>query len=311
VTGARLPSRLRSLDRPWTRVALVALVAAAALAGFLAVLLPHGSAPPVALLEKPLTVKRALSTTAALFGDQLTAEVDVYSDDRTVDPASVHVRTDFRPYSPISTRIDRTQQGGVSLLRTRIVLECTTRPCLPPQTVGTPVRFAPLTVTYRANGRDARLAVPWEPFQLLSRLPTDASANVGVIDTAPSLQAGFPRSPALLRGALIAVATILGLAGAALVVTALWPSRLLTRRRRPLSPLEQSLLEVESTARSEDEERRRHALDRLATRLAELPSPSLEARTRSLAWGQESPEAQTIASLTDEVRASVNGGGRR
>ena len=292
-------------------MALVALVGAAALAALLAVLLSHRSATTVAPLERPVTVKRALSTTAALFGDQVTAEVDVYSDDRTVDPASVHVRSDFRPYSPVSTRVDRAQQGGVSLLRTRIVLECTTRRCLPPPTHGAVVRFAPLLVTYRAKERDKSLAVPWEPFELLSRLPNDASANVGVIDTAPPLESGFPRSPAPLRGVLIGVAAILGLAGAALVVSALWPSRLLARRRRPLSPLEQSLLDVESTARSEDEERRRHALDRLATRLAELPAPSLEARTRSLAWGEESPGAQTMAHLTEDVRASLNGGGRR
>jgi len=301
----------RSRLRPAMRGTALALVAPVVLAGFLVAFLVAWSHTTSALLERPVTVKRALSTTAALFGDRVEAEVDVYTDDRTVDPGSVRVRTDFTPYRAVTTRVDRTSHAGLSLLRTRIVLTCLTQACLPPRTGGRVLHFAPLAVSYRASAKSASVEVPWGPLQVLSRLPADPAANVGVVDTAPALDPSFPRSPALLRGALIGAAALLGLAGAALVVTGLWPSNLPGRRRRPISPLEQSLLEVETAAQREDEPRRRHALDQLATRLAELPSPSLEARTRSLAWGPDTPEPQAITHLTDEVRASVNGGSRR
>lgn len=289
----------------------LAAIAALVLAGLLAVFLSSTSRHGAALLERPVTVKRALSTTAALFGDRVEAEVDVYTDDRAVDPGSVQVHSDFAPYRALTTQVDRSRQSGLSLLRTRIVLSCLTRECLPSRTGGRVVRFAPLTVTYLQRGTSRALEVPWGPLQVVSRLPDDATANVGVIDTAPPLDSGFDHSPGLVRGILLGTAAVLGLAGAALVVTGVWPSPFAARRRRPLSPLEQSLLEVETAAQADDATQRRRALDGLATRLGELPSPSLEARTRSLAWGAANPEPQTIARLTDDVRASVNGGSRR
>ena len=304
-------SRLRRLDRPAVRWAALAMVAALVLAGLLAVFLPSTPQHDAALLERPVTVKRALSTTAALFGDRVDAEVDVYTDDRVVDPASVRVRTGFAPYRAIAKRVERSGQDGLSLLRTRVTLDCLTRECLPPRRAGRAVRFAPLTVTYTQGGRQRSLEVPWGPLQVLSRLPDDATANVGVIDTAPPLDPGLGLSPGLVRGILFGAVAVLGLSGAALVVTGLWPSPFAARRRRPVTPLEQSLLDVEAAAAIDDETRRRRALDELATRLGELPSPSLEARTRSLAWGEARPEPQTIAHLTDDVRASVNGGVRR
>ena len=94
------------------------------------------------------------------------------------------------------------------------------------------------------------------------------------------------------------VAAVLGLAGAALVVTALWPpSYLAQRRRRRLSPLERSLQQVEAAAQGDDEAARRRTLDDLATHLGEIPSPSLEVRTRALAWGQSPPDPEALARL--------------
>jgi hypothetical protein len=133
-----------------------------------------------------------------------------------------------------------------------------------------------------------------------------------VIDTAPPLDPGFALSPALLGTVLILTAAVLGLAGAALLVTGLWPPSFYSLQRwRRLSPLERSLLQVETAAQSSDETVRRHALDELATRLAELPSPSLEARTRSVAWGASTPAPETLTLIARQVRTSLNGGSHR
>ncbi len=111
---------------------------------------------------------------------------------------------------------------------------------------------------------------------------------MGIVDSAPPLEPRFERSPETLRTLFLLTAAVLGLAGAALVVTALWPpSYLAQRRRRRLSPLERSLQQVEAAAEGDDEAARRRTLDDLATHLGEIPSPSLEVRTRALAWGAE------------------------
>jgi hypothetical protein len=263
------------------------------------------------LLDEPVTVKRSLSTSAALFGDPVRAEVTVYSDNSRVGGRSVRVSTAFAPYRVAATRVEREQQGGVTLLRTRISLECLTLTCLPPPGRSRVIRFPPVTVTYRSEGRDQKILVPWQALQVSSRLPAATKTSVGIVDSAPQLDPQLERSPTALRVSFLVIAVILALGGTALVVTALWPSTYLTRRReRRLSPLERSLQHVEAAAEGDDEAARRKTLDDLAVHLAEIPSPALAVRTRALAWGQSPPDSEAVTSLTEHVRATLNGGGR-
>ena len=147
-------------------------------------------------------------------------------------------------------------------------------------------------MTYSSEGRDQQVFVPWGPLQVSSRLPVEGNVRVGIVDSAPPLDPRFERSPATLRALFLVIAFGLGLAGAALVAAALWPSSYFAQRRqRRLSPLERSLQQVEAAAAGDDEATRRKTLDDLATHLSEIPSPSLEGRTRALAWGQDPPES--------------------
>jgi hypothetical protein len=277
----------------------------------LAALLVHHSRSTPVLLEDPVTVKRALSTTAALFGDPVEAEIDVYSNDRNVPPGSVRVQTDFRPYRIVATDVDRSSQGGISLLRTRISLRCLTRTCLPPPGGARLVQFPPFAVTYRRDGQQARLDVPWAALQLSSRIPAGAGGRLGIVDTAPPLDPLFSRSPELLQALLLLGAALLGIAGAGLVVAAVWPpSYRSLRRRQRLSELERTLMRVEAAARSDDGDERRRTLDELAIRLGEIPAPALEVETRALAWGQSPPEPEALTHLAAQVRANLNGGVR-
>jgi hypothetical protein len=298
-------------DAPAARLLAIGLILVAAAATTLFVVLADRPNSTARLLDEPVTVKRSLSTAAALFGDPVQAEVAVYSDNSRVAGRSVRVSTAFAPYRVAATRVERELQDGVTLLRTRISLECLTLTCLPPPGRSRVIRFPPIAVTYRSEGRDQKILVPWEPLQVSSRLPADAKAGVGIVDSAPRLDAQFERSPTALRALFLVIAAALGLTGAALVVAALWPSSYLTRRReRRLSPLERSLQHVEAAAEGDDEAVRRKTLDDLAVHLAEIPSPALAVRTRALAWGQSPPDSEAVTSLAKHVRATLNGGAR-
>jgi len=312
VSRAGLRARAAALtDAPVARLLAIGLILGVAVAAVLGILLVDRPASTALPLDDPITVKRSLSASAALFGDPVDAEVDVYSNDARIAARSVRVATSFGPYRVAATTVDRMHRGDVSLLRTRISLECLTQACLPRKGGARLFRFPPIAVTYRSGGREERVLVPWEPLQVSSRLPADASARVGIVDSAPPLEPRFERSPETLRALFLLAAAALGLAGAALVVTALWPPAYLAeRRRRRLAPLERSLLQVEAAAEGDDEAERRRALDDLATHLGEIPSPSLEVRTRALAWGQSPPDPEALARLTEQVRATLNGGAR-
>ena len=295
---------------PVARLLAIGLIVGASTAAALAVFLVDRPTSTARLLDRPITVKRALSSSAALFGDPVGAEIDVYTSDASVPPRSVRVATSFGPYRVKETRITREHEGDISLLRTRITLECLTRTCLPPRGGVRVVRFRPFAVTYRRGGQESRVLVPWDALQVSSRLPRGGAAGVGIVDTAPALEPGFDRSPETVRALLLVVASVLGLAGAALVLTTLWPSSYAAQRRLGrLSPLERSLLRVEAAAR-DDEATRRRTLDDLATRLGGVPAPALERRTRALAWGQTPPEPEALVLLAEHVRAALNGGVR-
>jgi hypothetical protein len=309
VNDAGLRARVVALaGTPAARALAVGLVLGAAIAAVLVALFADRPRSSAHVIDDPVTIKRALSATTALFGDPLEAEIDVYSNDGSVAAGSVRVSTDFRPYRIATTSVNRESQGGVSLLRTRISLECLARGCLPPKGGARVIRFPPSAVTYREGGRDVRVPVSFEPLQLSSRLPRDTTARVGIIDTAPPLDPRLGRSPETLRTLFLLAAAVLGLAGAALVVAGLWPSSFLAkRRRRSLSPLERSLQRVEAAARGDDEPARRRTLDDLATRLGDVPSLALELQARALAWGQRPPEPEALTLLALQVRTTLNG----
>ena len=291
---------------PAARLTAIVLVLAAALGAVLGVSLLHRPSRPSAVSADPVTVKRALSSTAALFGDSVQAEVDVVSRDADVPAGTVRVATSFAPFTVVSRKVERSHLGGSSLLRTRITLQCLTRACLPPAG-GRLVQFRPIVVRFAKDGAGASTVVPWEPLQLSSRLPQGV-AGIGVIDTAPPVDPRFAHSPGTIRLVLLVATVLLALGGTVLVVTALWPPAFGARRRwAKLSPLERSLLLVEAAAGSEDEAGRRRTLDQLALRLGEAQSPQLELETRALAWGQAPPEPQDLTLLAAEVRATLNG----
>ncbi len=297
--------RIRAAElwaEPWVRRTTMALpVAVALVVAVLALAWPQQSRSPSPLRD-PLTVKRALSTASALFGDTIVAEIDVLTDDTQIDPGSVTVRTDFAPYRPVDTKVEHSRQGSVSLLRTVVRLRCLTAACLP-RSDGRPFEFKPLELTYRQGLEDRTERIPWRALAVGSRLSSDVRSPVGIVDTPPELSSGFSRSPDLVRVVLGCLALGLGLFGTLLVIQGLWPQFPYSLRRwRQLSPLEQSLAQVEAASRVDDEALRRRVLDQLANHLGVVDAPELEFETRQLAWTQSAPTDAELAGLVERVR---------
>jgi hypothetical protein len=291
--------------RRYARAAAIALILGMVLAALLVATFVHRPQAPAAALAGPVTVNRALSSTAIAFGDAVTAEIDVISRDAEVPAGSVRVATSFAPLTVVSTKVDRARVGGASLLRTRATLQCVKRGCLPPDG-GRSVAFAPIVVSYTNAGGTARVELPWSRLHVASRVEHGTVA-IGALDTAPPLDPGFTRSPRTVRLALLVATVLLALGGAALVVSALWPASLRRSRWARLSPLECSLLLVEEAARSDSETERRRTLDQLALRLGDAQATQLELRARALAWGETPPESRNLTLLTADVRSSLNG----
>jgi hypothetical protein len=303
----RLGDRLSAWwDEPAPRLLAIVVVMALALASVVLALAVPWRAPAPEVLQDPMTVRQSLSPETTLFGDAISAEIDVYTSDMRIDAGSVRVRTDFRPYRVVATQVDRSGQGQVTLLRTRITLHCLTVDCVIPRDGGRVFRFAPVTISYRRGAEELRAVDPWEPVQVYSRLTTQ---RPGLVDAPPTLDMQARVSPTLVRIALMVVAAVLLLAGGWLVASSLWPRFFYSRRRwRRLTPLERALAQLDAAAQVEDEDLRRRVLDQLADRLGEAELASLEQRSRTLAWRETAPEPETLALLGEQVRGSINGG---
>jgi hypothetical protein len=290
------------------RPAVLALVLAAAAALLLAFITGRGNGTAPVLRTGPISIATTLSPASSQFGDRVEAEVDVYTDGRRVEPGSVKVTASFTPYGAVETRMSRSRRGDISLLRTRYELQCLTRACLPPEGAARAFRLPAATVSYTRDGRPTTTPVAWPELQVSSRVPAGSATPTALADAPPDVDPGFARPPRLVQALLLLAALVLGAAGTALVVSALWPASALARwRRGSPTPLEQSLARVENAARSDDEGERRRTLDDLATKLARVPAPPLETRARTLAWGAAPPAGEELTELAQHVRTALNG----
>ena len=303
----------RSRGSPVARLLAIGLIVGASIAAALAVFLVDRPASTARLLDGPITVKRALSTLGRAVRRSRRGR-DRRLHERRERPAPVGARRRRASGRTGSRRPGSTREheGDISLLRTRITLQCLTRACLPPRGGGRVVRFRPFAVTYRRGGQErtgARalgappglLAAPAGRRGTRRDRGHRAAARAGVRPVARDGAGAVARR----RGACSA--------SRALRSCSRRSGRRRTRRSgawRRLSPLERSLLRVEAAAANDDEAARRRTLDDLATRLGGVPAPALERRTRALAWGQSPPEPEALVLLAEQVRAALNGGVR-
>lgn len=278
---------------------LLALVAGTAVWGW-----TRRTDPPPA--PQRFTVRAELEPRSYLFGDRVTATLELEFDRRIVETRSVRVFARFAPYVVVVHEPSRRAAGNDVLLRHRFHLQCLAVRCTPQ---GGPVtlELSPFRIDYRLRTGVARsLAGEWAPSFVHSRLlGTPLQAGDPRIRPAWRLPAAPPAvsyrlEPGLMAGLLFAAAAAAALAGAAL----LWPQlRALGRRLwvrddslAGLPPLERALALLERALASGADDDQRKALDRLARELRARGEDDLARTARRLAWsaGRPADEAQAL-----------------
>jgi hypothetical protein len=259
--------------------------------------------------DPPPAVKAqaVLSPQIVLFGDTLTARVDVTVDPTRVDPDSVRVRTDFAPWEHVEPpRRLRKDGGGTAYVSVTFVLRCLTSPCVPPRDTA-PRDFPAALVTYAGDGR---LDVEWPPLIVHSRIPDRAPQFPWQADVVSLPAVSYRLPPGLLLGLLLSGGALLTLAGGALAYRARPPRRVAPEplpappAEPALPPLERALVLLEDLHPQDGTADRRRALELVADALAGRDE-GLAANARALAWSEHDPPPSETTGLAARARTAL------
>lgn len=286
------------------RPARFVLLAAAALLPF----------PAGALGVGPAVEARAvLAPRMVLFGDTLTARVEVTLDRRRADPGSVRVAAEFAPWEPVvPPRREQRQAGDTVYLRITFLLRCLTSLCVPPRETAQ-LELSPARVTYiEAQGRRRLLRAPWPVLVVHSRIVAadfrrpDVLARPWTADLVSLPPVSYRVDPAAAMPLLIGLAGLSGVAGLAFAWLAARRAPRLAPPPQPpaASPLERAVAVLEGEAGDGAAERRR-ALQLVAEALAERGEPEAAGRARALAWSEAAPPAGEARRLAARLRAAL------
>ncbi len=296
-------------------------------------------APAAGAQEEPLpggrgiVVMTSLTPSTHLFADPVVARLDIVLDPEQFDPARLAVRLGFAPYEPVGT-VERTQRavGDLVHVRYEATLRCLHVGCIAPRLQSTlgaqeegrserhAIRLPPVELRYEEGGTAPVLLTKGFPVaEVVSRINTARAQGLDP-DARPGSEGAFVASleppertyrarPALVAGVLLGAALLLALFPAMLVGRLLHARWQAARRRAPLSPLERALVLVDWTARRDDAEDRRKALEALAAVLDQGGVGDLAETTRALAWAEPSPAGEQTGEAGVEARRTLTGGG--
>ena len=269
-----------------------------------------------------IEARAELSPRSALFGDTVTARIDVVLDRRRVEPDSVRVLATFSPWALVAEpeRV-RKDAGTTTHVGTTFVLRCLTSPCVPPNETAQ-LTLPPARVTYARPERGPATAGPieieWPTLVVHSRHvlgardPGQAPSSPWQADVVSLPGVSYRVSPVLALTLLLVGAALLVALGSVLVYLG-WPRRapappLPEPEPEPesaLSPLEQALVLLESPAQENGSADRRRALELLGDALAERGDRKLARSARRLAWSERVPDAEEASSLALRVRSAL------
>ena len=305
---------------------LVALLAALALAGC-----GGSDSKPLLARGKAAAVRGGLTPDVHLFGEPIVAHVDVIVDGSQVDPDTVRVKTDFKPYDTVGeTPVEREEIGRFTHLRYSTTLRCLTEDCIPrtltgdvtiSQTPGLPLfpenqqrdekrkyEFPPALVTAEGEPKERTLGrVVWAPLRSVSRINWYDSSVIGqgfpfASTVTPVPEPSYRISPTVLGTALLAIATALLALPAIYLVRRYRARRAPSRSHKPsLLPLERALALVEWASRRPSVDERREALEALAYEL-DAEEDETAARARAHGWSPPSPATEEMTGLVEEIR---------
>jgi len=249
---------------------------------------------------EPLEARASLDPATIFFGDPVTAQIEVFVDEAVVDPESVRIDFASIPFRQLSAPdVERLDLDGVTVLRERIRIACSSEACLPAGG-GKPLAPQRVRVFGRSRaGRDLAIRVPWSPLEVVGRVSQEATAGEPTwwFDDTPTAVT-YRVSPDVASALLTGLAAALVLVAAALIANEV----IRHRRRRMLvrlSPLDAALAAARA-ALNKDEPERRTAAGALGRALAGR-DPRLVTEAAELAWSEQAPAPGQLASLTQEV----------
>jgi hypothetical protein len=298
----------------WLVVAL--LVAAATIAGIALLRDERGVKGPI--LETDLFAVRAdVTPHEHIFGDLLTAQIDVLLDRDFVKPETVRVEEKFAPFRVRGApRREREDLGNTTHLKFLYDLDCISgERCLPKQegkTFELPEARISYVVTDIGERTTTRVRLP---------VLTGTSRLLGANLDNPAFRADprqvpaptFRVSPMLLAAGALALAGALVLAALFLLVPLVpigfvqrWRER---RRLARRTDLERALAHLRTTSPNESEEVR-PALERLASELGRVENDDLAVQTRRLAWSEPPPVEDEIGDISDDIEQVIAKGRR-
>ena len=297
----------------------IGVVAAAVVAAFAIVLVSWdrgGAEEATAGSDDPIAATGTFAPRAVLFGDTVTATLDVTVDKTVFDPDEVEVEADFGNWKPVaSARTSREDSGDTAYLRTTYVLRCLTRLCVPARDTEQ-IEFEPSQIWYAAlvGGGNQRLTVDaeWPMLVVHTRAGTDTDERRDLLaapwraDLLTLPLFSYRISPGLLLALLVLGGiALVGLAGV-LVYRAI-PDRTPPPEPEPepipvATLLEQELAFLEAPASSNGAPERRRALELVADEVESWGDTSLATTARSLAWSEHAPESATTKAFAAELR---------
>jgi hypothetical protein len=304
-------------------VTTLAIIAIAGLGG------EDNSAVQAVRGQAAVTAKTDVTPRTHLFGDTLTARLDLVVDRDAVGPELPRVVRSFAPYAVERVTTARRDAGRFSQLRYSYRLRCLREACL--STSGRArVRFKPVQILYRSAAGESRVVrASWPPVELYSRLASvpkeeqsssQSSSRFNTPVMAPwraDLTALPPVSdrwsPTLIIALLLLGAGLLVLPACVLIYLALpwraspsWESWL-----AQLPPIERALAVLERARTQGDGTARRRALERLGMELRARGADELAHEALELAWTEATPSSEAILRLEQHIRLAGQDGRRR
>lgn len=262
-------------------------------------------APQKTLVHAEVTPPRSL------FGQVLTAHAQLVVDPRRVDPTSVELNVDLRPFQIRSESHSVTRGlGRATLIDFTYEIQCVVRACAPHQKSPGAESFElkPAKATYRGrDGKTFTLGVAWPAFGVQSRLTAEeiALSTPQVASGSAQPPVSWALSPGLLGGLALVGASLLMLGAGWLVASVVRGDTRPLRVRRisaHLTAIERALVLAEhATAHGEVDESRK-ALERLAEELRRQRAEVYADEAERLAWSERGPSPETVAELATSVR---------
>jgi hypothetical protein len=262
-------------------------------------------APPKTLVHAEVTPPRSL------FGQVLTAHAQLVVNPRRVDPGSVELNVDLRPFQ-IRSESRRVMRGlgRAALIDFQYDIQCVTRACVPHQKSPGAESFQlkPATATYRGrDGKTFTLDVVWPAFGVQSRLTAEeiALSTPQIASGSAQPPVSWALSPGLLGGLALVGASLLMLGAGWLVASVVRRDpRPLRVRRIPahLTAIERALVLAEHAAAHGEVDESRKALERLAEELRRQRAGAFADDAERLAWSERGPAPDTVAELATSVR---------